>query len=83
MSIRLNTIIQLETNRRYVVLYKTGYQGRTYYLLMDVDSENDIMICYESLIDGETYINWVKDVDLINQLMEQFMPQIMSQPDEG
>lgn len=87
MSIEWNTIISLETGERCVVLEETNYEGTTYYILMGVDSNNDIMehdirICYECGDSEETFIDFVKDWSLITFLTERVMQQIRQALDE-
>ena len=43
MKIRTNTIITLENNEQYMVLNQTEYEGFSYYLLMGLDQNKEII----------------------------------------
>ena len=43
MKIRTNTIITLENNEQYMVLNQTEYEGSSYYLVMGLDQNKEII----------------------------------------
>ncbi len=43
MKIRTNTIITLENNEQYMVLNQTEYEGFSYYLVMGLDQNKEII----------------------------------------
>ena len=43
MRININTIITLENETRYVVLNGTEYQGKKYFLVMEVDEKKEVI----------------------------------------
>lgn len=73
MALNVDTIITLENNERYVVLNKTIYGGTSYFLVMGVDSNKNIIptnvaIIKEYIDNQDTYIERVTDQDLIIRL---------------
>lgn len=70
MGIKINTIITLENNEKYVVLNETMYGGIKYFLVMGVDKDKNIIpnniAILEEIIDGqEVYVDRVRDKELI------------------
>ena len=81
MSLKPNTIISLENNEKYVVLNETMYGGVKYFLVMGVDEEKNVIptnvAIVEEIIDGqETYVDRVKDPELIIILTRIFKSQL-------
>ena len=46
MNIDIQDVITLDDGQEYVVISKTNYQGKTYYLLVDT-LHSKTMLCYE------------------------------------
>ena len=63
-NVILNDVITLDDHNDYVVVSKTVYQGKTYYLLVDT-LHSHTMLCYED--QGELVEN--KDKDLNTKLL--------------
>lgn len=69
-GLKINTIITLDNNKKYVVLNETMYGGIKYFLVMGVDEKNDVIpsevaILEEIIQDGELKVARVEDQDLI------------------
>lgn len=69
-GLKVNTIITLDNNKKYVVLNETMFGGIKYFLVMGVDEKNDVIpsevaILEEILQDGELRVARVEDQDLI------------------
>ncbi len=70
MGLKLNTIITLENNEKYILLNETLYGGVKYFLVMGLDANKDIIpskvkIIEEIIKDHEIYVKAVKDPELI------------------
>ena len=81
MGLKTNTIISLENNERYVVLNETMYGGVKYFLVMGVDEKKDVIptdvAIIAEIIDGaDTYVERVKDPELIIILTRILKSQI-------
>lgn len=69
-GLKINTIISLENNEKYVVLNETMYGGVKYFLVMGVNDNKDIIpsnvAIVEEIIDGQDiYVDRVRDPELI------------------
>ena len=76
MKIRTNTIITLENNEQYMVLNQTEYEGFSYYLVMGLDQnkeiiENNVAIFKEEIDNNDVYIEKVEDSKLIIELTKK------------
>ena len=60
MNIDIQDVITLDDHNDYVVVSKTVYQGKTYYLLVDT-LHSHTMLCYED--QGELVENKNKDLN--------------------
>lgn len=70
MGLKINTIISLENNEKYVVLNETMYGGIKYFLVMGVDDKKNIIpnnvAILEEIIEGQdVYVDRVRDPELI------------------
>lgn len=70
MGLKINTIISLENNEKYVVLNETIYGGIKYFLVMGVDENKDVIpnnvAILEEIIEGQdVYVDRVTDPELI------------------
>ena len=69
-GLKINTIITLDNEKKYVVLNETMYGGIKYFLVMGVDEKNDVIpsdvaILEEILQNGELMVARVEDQGLI------------------
>jgi hypothetical protein len=70
MQIKINTIITLENQMRYVVLNETEYMSHHYFLVMEIDQNKDVVptnvaILESILEENNTYVEKVTDPDLM------------------
>ena len=70
MGLKLNTIITLENQEKYILLNEILYGGIKYFLVMGLDANKDIIpskvkIIEEIIKDNEVYVKAVKDPELI------------------
>ncbi|MGM9834936.1 MAG: hypothetical protein ACI31M_04080 [Bacilli bacterium] len=70
MGLKINTIITLENDEKYVVLNETMYGGIKYFLVMGVDNNKNIIpnnvAILEEIIEGQdVYVDRVRDQELI------------------
>ena len=81
MKIRTNTIITLENNEQYMVLNQTEYEGSSYYLVMGLDQnkeiiENNVAIFKEEIDNNDVYIEKVEDSKLIIELTKKLKDEL-------
>lgn len=81
MKIRTNTIITLENNEQYMVLNQTEYDGFSYYLVMGLDQnkeiiENNVAIFKEEIDNNDVYIEKVEDSKLIIELTKKLKAEL-------
>lgn len=81
MKIRTNTIITLENNEQYMVLNQTEYEGSSYYLVMGLDQnkeiiENNVAIFKEEIDNNDVYIEKVEDSKLIIELIKKLKAEL-------
>ena len=70
MGLKLNTIITLENQEKYILLNETLYGGIKYFLVMGLDANKDIIpskvkIIEEVIKGNELFVKTVKDPELI------------------
>ena len=70
MGLRINTIINLASNERFVLLNETMYGGIKYFLAMGVDENKDIIpnnvkILEEMMKGNDVYVKAVTDPEMI------------------
>lgn len=80
MENRINSILELTNNEKYVVINQAIYKGTNYFLVArltddEKDLTGDIKIVEEKLKDGILGIELVKDVKLIELLTKYLGPQ--------
>ncbi len=81
MPIKINTIITLENQMRYVVLNEANYEDKKYFLVMQIDTNKEVIPTNVAIIEEffngvETYIEKVKDPELIITLTNLLKTQI-------
>ena len=81
MGIKINSIITLENDEKYVVLNETIYDNMKYFLVMGVDDNMNIIptnvaIIQEIIDNDEVYIERVEDQELIIILTRILKSQI-------
>jgi len=81
MKVKINTIITLSNDERYMVLNETMYEGKHYFLVMGIDQNRDIIsskvaIFLEEIEGNEVYVSKVKDSTLIVTLTKLLKSQL-------
>lgn len=79
MESRINSILELDNNEKYVVLNQAVYQDRNYYLVVKLtDDEEDVTgevkICEEVMDNGVLAIRLVRDTKLLELLAKYLTP---------
>ena len=80
MENRINSILELTNDEKYVVINQAIYQNRNYYLVAKItddekDLTGDIKICEEVIEDGILGIRLVTDPKLLELLAKYLEPQ--------
>ena len=81
MQIKINTIITLENQMKYVVLNETEYHNHHYFLVMEIDQNKEVIptnvAILESIYDGvDTFVEKVTDSELIITLTNLLKAQM-------
>ena len=81
MEIKINTIITLDTNERYMVLNETNYDDDRYFLVMGMDEkkeivESNVAIFKEVKKDEKCFVEKVTDSKLIIELTNRLKSQL-------
>ena len=81
MGLKINSIIVLENNDRYLILKEAMYYGKKYFLAMSVDENNQVdskkIIVLEEYVSGfETYVSKVIDKEVMTVLTRMFKAQV-------
>ncbi len=81
MEVKINTIITLDNQERYMVLNQAIYQGKDYFLVMGIDENKEVIsskvaiFCLEK--DGnDTYVSKVEDNTLMVEITNLLKSQI-------
>lgn len=81
MKLKINTIITLENNKKYVLLNETFYNNKHYFLVMEITSQKEVIpdkvaIFEEILNTSEIYVEKVNDPQLIAYLTQVLKAQL-------
>ncbi len=81
MQIKINSMITLDNQERYIVLNETSYENETYYLVMGMDEKKEVVeskvaIMKLVLKNEETYVERVTDSKLILTLTNLLKSQL-------
>lgn len=81
MKLKINTIITLENNKKYLLLNETTWQEKHYFLAMEVSDNKEVIpdnvIIFEEINTNlEIYIEKITDNDLIQTLTVQLKAQL-------
>lgn len=81
MKLELNTIVRLNNNEKYIILNKTTFDSKDYFLSMGIIGDNEIdsskVVILEELKDDEGYyVEKVIDSDLLLKLTKLFKDQM-------
>lgn len=77
----INSIITLANNEEYMILNATNYDGRTYYLMMGLDNNKNIISNKVGIFEtreenNKLYLRQVKDSKLMIKLTDVFKNEI-------
>lgn len=77
----INSIVTLENNEEYMILNATNYDGRTYYLMMGLDNNKNIISNKVGIFEtreenNKLYLRQVKDSKLMIKLTDVFKNEI-------
>ena len=75
MENKTNQVLELANNKEYVVLRQVVYKGSTYYVTSEIKNDGDdfdknLTLLKETVEDGKTYVNIVRDPEIIKVVME-------------
>ena len=77
----INSIVTLANNEEYMILNATNYDSRTYYLMMGLDSNKNIISNKVGIFEtreenNKLYLRQVKDSGLMIKLTDVFKNEI-------
>ena len=77
----INSIVTLANNEEYMILNATNYDSRTYYLMMGLDSNKNIISNKVGIFEtreenNKLYLRQVKDSELMIKLTDVFKNEI-------
>lgn len=77
----INSIITLANNEEYMILNATNYDSRTYYLMMGLDNNKNIISNKVGIFEtreenNKLYLRQVKDSELMIKLTDVFKNEI-------
>ncbi len=80
MELKINSIVVLDDQSRYILLNKLTKDNHNYFLTMGVDKEKNIIpdivaILEENIVNGEIFVSKVEDYNLIVELTRLFKNQ--------
>lgn len=80
MDNKINKIIVLGNQKKYVVLNQAIYQGKNYFFVVGVtedeeDVNDDFRILEENIRDNKTFVSQVKDPDTVELLAKYLKPR--------
>ena len=77
----INSIVTLANNEEYMILNATNYDSRTYYLMMGLDNNKNIISNKVGIFEtreenNKLYLRQVKDSELMIKLTDVFINEI-------
>lgn len=77
----INSIVTLANNEEYMILNATNYDSRTYYLMMGLDNNKNIISNKVGIFEtreenNKLYLRQVKDRELMIKLTDVFKNEI-------
>jgi len=74
MENKTNQVLELANGKEYVVLRQVVYKGDTYYVTSEIHNDGDdfdknLTVLKETIEDGKSYVNIVRDPDIIKVIM--------------
>lgn len=74
MENKTNQVLELANGKEYVVLRQVVYKGDTYYVTSEIrddgdDFDKNLTVLKETIEDGKSYVNIVRNPDIIKVIM--------------
>lgn len=81
MENRINKIIVLENNKKYIVVNQAIYKNESYLLVNEINDTEDelleeVLILQEEMVDGELEVTEVTDNQLLDLLEKYLIPSV-------
>lgn len=81
MENRINKIIVLENNKKYIVVNQAIYKNESYLLVNEINDKEDelleeVLILQEEMVDGELEVTEVTDNQLLDLLEKYLIPSV-------
>lgn len=81
MENRINKIIVLENNKKYIVVNQAIYKNESYLLVNEINNKEDelleeVLILQEEMVDGELEVTEVTDNQLLDLLEKYLIPSV-------
>ena len=81
MKMKINTIITLDNQERYMVLNYANYENKDYYLVMGIDENKEVIsskvAVFEATVDKEDlYVSKIEDNQLLVKITDLLKKQI-------
>ncbi len=76
MDNRIDKIITLSNNEKYMVLDQANYNGKSYYLVSKLDGEDNLSEEFEIFENDNEVLKSVNDEKLFNSLIEYFKKRV-------
>lgn len=79
MENRINKIIILENNKKYIVINQAIYKNQSYLLVNEINDAEDelleeVLILKEEMVDGDLEVTEVTDNQLLDLLEKYLLP---------
>ena len=71
--IKIGEIVELDDNKRYMVLNKLNLHNINYVYLVTVEKPVEILIVTEKIEDGEIVLDEIKDNDELDYVLSQLV----------
>lgn len=75
MNIDISNIITLDDKNKYIVLSKINFENKTYYYLIDINNNTNIMICYED----KNELVMLNNSETVKKIMPLFLKSLRNE----
>lgn len=72
MENRIDKVITLEDNSKYMILDQGNYNGKSYYLTSKLDENGNLTDGFSILENNNEVVSTVEDTKLLNALIDYF-----------
>jgi len=76
MIINIKDVVTLNDGNEYVVVSKTIYDNKTYYYLVDINDNTNLMFCKEDSDPSKKELIEVEDKELVKTLLPLFVNEL-------